>query len=80
MKKGNNSVTFMKKKCQYCKKTRVNLLFFFIAVLLINAVGRTYFNFPLENVREVMLLPAMTTLFIAVLTVIYKRANSQHGQ
>ena len=62
----------MKKNCQYCTKTRTNLLFVFVVVLLINAVGRAYMDYPLDNIRDITLLPAATTITFALLAVIFK--------
>ena len=62
----------MKKNCQYCTKTRTNLLFVFVAVLLANAVGRAYLGYPLENIRDIMLHPSATTITFALLAVIFK--------
>ena len=62
----------MKKNCQYCTKTRTNLLFVFVAVLLANAVGRAYMGFPLENIEDIKLLPSATTLAFALLALIFK--------
>jgi len=62
----------MKKNCQYCTKTRTNLLFVFVAGLLFNAVGRAYLDYPLDNIRDVALLPSATTIIFALLALIFK--------
>ena len=62
----------MKKKCQYCTKTRTNLVFVFVAILLVNAVGRAYLGYPLDNIRDIMLLPSAMTILFALLALIFK--------
>ena len=62
----------MKKKCQYCTKTRTNLLFVFVAVLLVNAVSRAYLDYPLDNTKDILLLPSATTIIFALLALIFK--------
>ena len=68
---------FMKNNCRYCTKTRANLLFFFVIVLLLNAIGRAYLDLPLADIRDIMLLPSATTLIFAFVALIFKPTKFQ---
>ena len=62
----------MKNNCRYCTKTRANLLFVFVIVLLLNAIGRAYLNLPLADIKDIMLLPSATTLIFGFVALIFK--------
>ncbi len=68
---------FMKNNCRYCNKTRANLLFVFVFVLLLNAIGRAYLNLPLADIKDIMLLPSATTLIFGFLALIFKPTKFQ---
>jgi len=68
---------FMKNNCRYCTKTRANLLFVFVIVLLLNAIGRAYLNLPLADIKDIMLLPSATTLILGFIALIYKPTKFQ---
>ena len=68
---------FMKNNCRYCTKTRANLLFVFVIVLLLNAIGRAYLNLPLADMKDIMLLPSATTLIFAFVALIFKPTKFQ---
>jgi hypothetical protein len=68
---------FMKNNCRYCTKTRANLLFVFVIVLLLNAIGRAYLDLPLADIRDIMLLPSATTLIFGFVALIFKPTKLQ---
>ena len=68
---------FMKNNCRYCNKTRAKLLFVFVFVLLLNAIGRAYLNLPLADIKDIMLLPSATTLIFGFLALIFKPTKFQ---
>ena len=68
---------FMKTNCRYCTKTRANLLFVFVIVLLFNAIGRAYLDLPLADIRDIMLLPSATTLIFGFVALIFKPTKFQ---
>ena len=68
---------FMKNNCRYCTKTRANLLFVFVIVLLLNAIGRAYLNLPLADIKDIMLLPSATTLIFGFVALIFKPIKFQ---
>ena len=68
---------FMKNNCRYCTKTRANLLFVFVIVLLLNAIGRAYLNLPLADIKDIMLLPSATTLIFGFVALIVKPTKFQ---
>jgi len=68
---------FMKNNCRYCTKTRANLLFVFVIVLLLNAIGRAYLNLPLAEIKDIMLLPSATTLIFGFVSLIFKPTKFQ---
>ena len=68
---------FMKNNCRYCTKTRANLLFVFVIVLLLNAIGRAYLNLPLADIKDIMLLPSATTLVFGFVALIFKPTKFQ---
>ncbi|OUU10013.1 MAG: hypothetical protein CBB98_09370 [Rhodobacteraceae bacterium TMED38] len=68
---------FMKNNCRYCTKTRANILFVFVIVLLLNAIGRAYLDMPLADIRDIMLLPSATTLIFGFLALIFKPTKFQ---
>ena len=68
---------FMKNNCRYCTKTRANLLFVFVIVLLLNAIGRAYLDLPLADIRDIMLLPSATTLIFGFVALIFKSTKFQ---
>ncbi|MFL2759346.1 MAG: hypothetical protein ACJZ9A_12410 [Paracoccaceae bacterium] len=67
----------MKNNCRYCTKTRANILFVFVIVLLLNAIGRAYLDMPLADIRDIMLLPSATTLIFGFLALIFKPTKFQ---
>ena len=68
---------FMKNNCQYCTKTRTNLLFVFVIVLLLNAIGRAYLDLPLADIKDVMLMPSAITLIFGFVSLLFKPTKSQ---
>ena len=68
---------FMKNNCRYCTKTRANLLFVFVIVLLLNALGRAYLHLPLADIKDIMLLPSATTLIFGFVALIFKATKFQ---
>ena len=68
---------FMKNNCRYCTKTRANLLFVFVIVLLLNAIGRAYLNLPLADIKDIMLLPSATTLIFGFVALIFRPTKIQ---
>ena len=67
----------MKNNCRYCTKTRANLLFVFVIVLLLNALGRAYLHLPLADIKDIMLLPSATTLIFGFVALIFKPTKLQ---
>ena len=68
---------FMKNSCRYCTKTRSNLLFVFVIVLLLNAIGRVYLDLPLADIKDVMLLPSAVTLIFGFVSLLFKPTKIQ---
>ena len=68
---------FMKNNCRYSTKTRTYLLFVFVIVLLLNAIGRAYLDLPLADIKDVMLLPSAITLIFGFVSLLFKPSKIQ---
>ena len=62
----------MTQNCNYCKKTRANVLLVFIFIFLFNAVVRAYFDLSFDTVGDVMIIPSVITLAFATAALIVK--------
>ena len=67
----------MTKNCQYCKKSRVGLLYFFVGFIILNFAIRKYFGLSSFTLQEVLLLPSAATIFLAfcIIAIRYFLAN-----
>ena len=62
----------MIKYCRYCAKSRVGLLYFFVAFIIVNFAVRKYIGAASLTVNELLFIPSVATIFLAVCIVAYK--------
>ena len=56
----------MIKRCERCRQARINLSVIFVALIVINFVGRTLLNVEVTSLSDVLFLPSLGLLGSAV--------------
>ena len=56
----------MIKRCERCRQARINLSVIFVALIVINFVGRALLNFEVTSLSDVLFLPSLGLLASAV--------------
>tara|TARA_B100000123_G_C25732866_1_gene430096 strand:- start:219 stop:419 length:201 start_codon:yes stop_codon:yes gene_type:complete len=56
----------MIKGCERCRQARINLSVIFVALIVINFVGRTLLNVEVTSLSDVLFLPSLGLLASAV--------------
>ena len=56
----------MIKGCERCRQARINLSVIFVALIVINFVGRTLLNVEVTSLSDVLFLPSLGLLGSAV--------------
>ena len=56
----------MIKRCERCRQARINLSVIFVALIVINFVGRTLLNVEVTSLLDVLFLPSLGLLGSAV--------------
>ena len=56
----------MIKRCERCRQARINLSVIFVALIVINFVGRALLNVEVTSLSDVLFLPSLGLLGSAV--------------
>ncbi len=56
----------MIKRCERCRQARINLSVIFVALIVINFVGRALLNVEVTSLSDVLFLPSLGLLASAV--------------
>ena len=62
----------MRKKCNYCEKSRSKLLYSYILLIVSNAFIRFYFGYKLETLTDLLLIPSSCVALFAIIIVLVK--------
>ena len=62
----------MRKKCNYCEKSRSKLMYAYIFLILSNALIRSYFGYKLETLLDLLLIPSSFVALFAIIIVLVK--------
>ena len=62
----------MRKKCNYCEKSRFKLLYAYVLLILSNALIRFYLGYKLETLIDILLIPSSFVSLFAIIILLVK--------